>query len=100
MARAPRRQPNELPSYTPEEDTSRFDTSSGNMRFSKRDFARPPHKVVPPPKGSVDAIPDLDAQAIAKSIMLQQAIRKGDQADPKSGFSYLDNIAAILLDPQ
>ena len=30
---------------------------------------------------------------------LVSMLRKGDQASPRSGFSYLDNIARVLLDP-
>lgn len=39
---------------------------------------------------------DVDERDIARSILLQQKIMQGDQADPKAGFSYLDNIANIL----
>jgi len=110
MAKRPRVSPSDDPpssAAVDDEEVSRFDTSSGRMRYPEKnepghkqsEFAHPQHKVVEPPVGSVDAIPDPDARAIAKSVMLQQMIRQGDQANPQGGFSYLDNIANILLNP-
>lgn len=59
---------------------------------------------------------DTTSRAVANSVMnstlpinkedaayaaaLEQVIRRGDQANPSSGFSYLDNIAGVLNDPQ